>query len=164
MSELLRNWVWSVACAGAVCALCTMLCPAGRVKNVLQMACACVMLLAGDGKKDQVTLKLDMDSYAGALAAYREDSLAVMSQSGAMTERLNRLVIEQQYREYILDKAKSRGESLEDVSVGVKWDDGGFWVPWEAVYSDPVSGAFRETVASELGIPEERQSVRESDA
>lgn len=160
MSELLRNWVWSVACAGAVCALCTMLCPAGRVKNVLQMACACVMLLA----VYTPLAKLDMDSYAGVLAAYREDSLAVMSHSGAMMERFNRLVIEQQYREYILDKAKSRGESLEDVSVGVKWDDGGFWVPWEAVYSDPVSGAFRETVASELGIPEERQSVRESDA
>ena len=46
MSGLFHDWVWSVACAGAVCALCTWLCPEGRVKHVLQMACACVMVLA----------------------------------------------------------------------------------------------------------------------
>ena len=80
-----------------------------------------------------------------------------------MTERLNRLVIEQEYRAYILDKAQTMGEHLEDVSVGVRWDDGGFWVPWGAVYSNAVSEDFRDTVRNELGIPKERQSVRETD-
>ena len=159
MSGLFHDWVWSVACAGAVCALCTWLCPEGRVKHVLQMACACVMVLAMYAPLRE----LDMDGYAGLLAEYREDSRAVISRSDAMTERLNRLVIEQEYRAYILDKAQTMGEHLEDVSVGVRWDDGGFWVPWGAVYSNAVSEDFRDTVRNELGIPKERQSVRETD-
>ena len=159
MSEMLHDWVWGVACSGAICALCTWLCPEGRVKQVLQMACACVMMFAM-----YAPLRgWNPDGYAEMITAYREESRAVVSQSEAVAERLNRMVIEQEYREYILDKAQTCGEPLEDVSVGVKWDDGGYWIPWEAVYCQDISLSFQETIERDLGIPKERQSIREAD-
>lgn len=160
MQAILHDWVYSVAFAGALCAVCMYLCPAGRVKYVLQMASACVMVLA----MFSPFLKLRPDEYASILAAYREESIAVMSDSAGGTERLNRLVIEQEYAEYILDKAQTYGLTLESVSVRTTWDNGGYWVPHEAVYvtEEPLPEAFLEKITEELGIPKERQSVRET--
>jgi len=160
MEAILKQWVCSVAFAGGLCAVCMYLCPAGRVKYVLQMASACVMVLA----MFSPFLKLRPDDYASILAGYREQSLEVMSVSDGSAERLNRLVIEREYAEYILDKAQTYDLALSSVDVRAAWDSGGYWVPHEAVYttSDPVPEEFLREVTKELGIPEERQSVRET--
>ena len=160
MQTILHDWVYSVAFAGGLCAVCMYLCPAGRVKYVLQMASACVMVLA----MFSPFLKLRPDDYASILAAYREESIAVMSDSVSGAERLNRLVIEQEYAEYILDKAQTHGLTLASVSVRATWDSGGYWVPHEAVYvtGEAIPEAFVQESTEELGIPKERQSVRET--
>lgn len=161
MQDFLHNWVYGVACAGCLCAVCMYLCPEGRVKNVLQMASACVMVLTLFAP----LLKMDMAGYAEMLTEYREQAQEVSNISGETAERLNRMVIEQEYREYILDKADSQGIALTDASVGVTWNEGGYWVPCEAEYvcgSGAVTQAFLEEVEKELGIPKERQNVCET--
>lgn len=161
MQEFLHNWVYGVACAGGFCALCFYLCPAGRVKQVLQMACACVMLLAMFAP----LRKLNPAAYGKHLARYRTEAAALETESDALAERLNRLVIEQEYREYILDKAAEIGQPLTDVTVRVQWDSEGFWVPQAVYYSAPegnVTPAFRELMETELGISKERQIADET--
>lgn len=161
MEEMLHNWVYGVACAGALCGVCMYLCPEGRVKNVLQMASACVMVLTLFAP----LLKLDMGEYAGLLTEYREQVQEVTAVSGDTADRLNRLVIEQEYREYILDKADSQGVALTDVSVGVTWDADGYWAPWSVEYisaDGTVAESFVEEIEKELGIPKERQSLCET--
>lgn len=160
MQTILHNWVCSVAFAGALCAVCMFLCPAGRVKFVLQMAAACVMVLA----LFSPFVRLRPEDYASALTAFREESAAAEPVSGEAGERLNRLVIERECAEYIWDKAQSSGVALTAVSVRCEWDSGGYWVPSEATYTTdvPVPTAFLETVTEELGIPKERQSIRET--
>jgi len=161
MGELLHHWVSSVACAGGICAVCMYLCPSGRVKNVLQMACACVMVLALYAP----LAKLDMGGYAEMLASYREQTVALTDQSVSTAERLNRMVIEQEYGEYILDKAQTCGVPLTQASVRVVWNEDGYWVPDEVVYvcaEGTVSESFQNTIETELGIPKERQSVHET--
>lgn len=160
METILRGWVYSVAFAGGLCALCMYLCPAGRVKYVLQMASACVMVLATFSP----FWKLRPGDYASAVAAFREESLAVMAEPGNASERLNRLVIERECAEYIWDKAQTFGLTLTDVSVRCIWDSGGYWVPNEVTYAagGPVPEAFVREITEELGIPKERQSIRET--
>lgn len=160
METILHNWVCAVAAAGGLCAVCMYLCPAGRVKYVLQMASACVMVLA----LFSPFIKLRADDYASVLAAFREQSTAVMSASDDSAERLNRMVIEREYAEYIWDKAQTYGLTLTDVAVRAVWDNDGYWVPHEAEYTtaDILPEAFLQEVTKELGIPEERQKVRET--
>lgn len=160
MQTILHNWVCSVAFAGGLCAVCMYLCPAGRVKYVLQMASACVMVLA----LFSPFIKLRPDDYASVLAAFREQSTSVMAVSTDPAERLNRLVIERECAEYILDKAQTYDLPLSSVTVRATWDNGGYWVPHEAVYitNETVSEEFLQEITKELGIPEERQSVRET--
>lgn len=160
METILHNWVCSVAVAGGLCAVCMYLCPAGRVKYVLQMASACVMVLA----LFSPFFRLRSDDYASILAAYREQSTAVMSVTDDSAERLNRMVIEREYAEYIWDKAQTYGLTMAEVEVRAVWDNGGYWVPHEAVYTtaDLVPEEFLQEVTKELGIPEERQKVRET--
>lgn len=161
MDAILHSWVCGVAFAGALCAVCMYLCPAGRVKYVLQMASACVMVLAMFAP----LLRLDPDAYAGLLTSYREESVAVMGFSDHSAERLNRMVIEQECAEYIWDKAQTYDVPLVGVTVRAKWDDNGYWVPYEVTYEtkeDAVPTALTKKIAEELGIPEERQKISET--
>lgn len=162
MQAIIHNWVCGVAFAGGLCAVCMYLCPAGRVKYVLQMASACVMVLAMFAP----LVRMDPDAYASLLAAYREQSVAVLDVSDISAERLNRTVIEQECAEYILDKAQTFGISIDAVTVRVKWEDAGYWVPYEATYTVPdstvITREFMQAVSEELGIPEERQNASET--
>lgn len=161
MQSVLHDWVWGVACAGGMCALCMYLCPEGRVKRVLQMASACVMVLTLYAP----VLQWNMDGYAEMLAAFREQRAMLTGQAEEKNERLNRMVIEGACCEYIWDKATQCGVVLEDVTVRAVWNDGGFWVPHETTYTvgeGSVTQTFLEEIEMDLGISKERQKIRET--
>ena len=161
MQTVLHDWVWGVACAGGLCALCMYLCPEGRVKRVLQMASACVMVLTLYAP----VMQWDMNGYAEILAVFREQRALLTGQAEDMSERLNRVVIEEEYCEYIWDKATQCGVSLEEVSVRAVWNEGGYWVPHETTYTareGSVTQAFLEEIEMDLGIPKERQKICET--
>ena len=75
------------------------------------------------------------------------------------------MVIEQECAEFLCDKAQTYDVRLEDVAVRATWDDAGYWIPYEAVYTTSertIPSAFTAKVAEELGIPEERQKICET--
>lgn len=102
----------------------------------------------------------DFESYALELAKYKADEAELTAKGEEMSERLNRLVIEQECRAYIMDKAAEMGFEVKEAKVTLKWSTEGVWVP----YSAEVSGTFTseerlrlcESIEAGLGIPGER--------
>ncbi len=152
LSAVRQICVLSVLC-GAVMSLT----PEGGVKRVLSVLCALLL----SASLLSAFRELDYDSYALELSRYREREQTFLAENTERNRRLNRLVIEDECRTYILDKAEKLGLELENVRVDVRWSVDGFWVP------DAVSMEYRgeerqreqmqDLIMGELGIPAERQ-------
>ncbi len=104
---------------------------------------------------------LDWDSYAVSLA--EERSAADTLVSGAEEERreLNRLVIERECGEYIMDKAAEFSLVVRSVKVNARWSRESVWVPESVSIVLTEDGAGRARLASlieaQLGIPAQAQ-------
>lgn len=104
------------------------------------------------------------DGYALSLAEYRAAAAAMRSDAEAQGDRLNRLVIERECEEYIMDKAAELRIELRSADVSAAWSREGVWVPESAVL---VAGSESEglselsaLIESQLGIAAERQEWR----
>ena len=128
----------SLLCGAALSIL-----PEGGVKRVAEILCTASLILAVISPLKE----LDMDAYA--------------LQGQEAGERLNRLVIEQAYEAYILDKAKELNIELSGAEVEVQWSLEGFWMPWGVELSSGCGQEDRQKLSgileSDLGIPYERQ-------
>ena len=106
----------------------------------------------------------DYADYAAALS--RTDAQELWSsESAAETGRqLNRRLIEDRCRAYILDKADSIGVPLCDAAVLLTWSTEGYWYPTGAVLTVPEqqgsSAAVEEILESDLGIAPEKVEWR----
>ena len=104
---------------------------------------------------------LDWDSYAVSLA--EERSAADTLVSGAEEERreLNRLVIERECGEYIMDKAAEFSLVVRSVKVNARWSRESVWVPESVSIVLTEDGAGRARLAllieAQLGIPAQAQ-------
>ncbi len=142
----------SMLCGTVLC-----LTPDGGVKRILSILSA--LLLASSLLS--AVRELDFESYAIELSRYREQEQSFLAEQAERDRRLNRLVIEEEVRTYILDKAETLGLHLENTAVELRWCTDGFWVP------DAVSTAYRgeewqreqmqDLIMGDLGIPAERQ-------
>lgn len=140
-----------------LCGLTMCLTPEGGVKRVMCVLCTLILtstvLSAVKG--------FDFDSYALQLSRYREQEQGFLQENQDMRRRLNRLVIEEEYTSYILDKATTMGMELEHVSLEVQWNMDGVWVPY--VVSIQYRGEegkrriMEDLISGDLGIPAERQ-------
>ena len=133
------------------------LAPEGGSKRILSLLCAAVLL--------SVVLNLpdgfSFSDYAAELARMKEEEQRMLKTGEDVNERLNRLVIAQEYETYIRDRATKLGLELSTVELQFAWSTDGFWVP-EAVsigYSGPESQREKLslTLQTELGIPQENQ-------
>ena len=95
--------------------------------------------------------------------AERENSL--VAESEGIRQELDRLVIEQRCRAYILDKAETMGYTLKNVMVETQLC-GYVWIPAGVVLSGQMDDTARrklsELIYSELGIAPERQRWTEN--
>ena len=158
MSEMLRELcVFSVFCS-----LCCMIAPSGGGKNTIRIAGAVILLL--------ILLEplgtLDMKQYSAALAMYREEEERMLSDSEELSERLNRMVIEEQCRAYIEDKAEKLSLTVTELSIQFEWDTRGFWFPVSLRGKYRGDGQQAENltgiIAAELGIAETSQKWEKS--
>ena len=142
----------SLLCGAALSIL-----PEGGVKRVAEILCTASLILAVISPLKE----LDMDGYALESARLHELESALAQQGQEAGDRLNRLVIEQEYKAYILDKAKELDIDLSSAEVEVQWSMEGFWMPWGAELSSGCSEEDRQRLSrlleSDLGIPYERQ-------
>lgn len=155
MLEAISGWIRALVGAAVFCALALALCPEGRVKRVLRFACGLVMAAA----LLSPVLSVDMESLPQALARYSEAAERCAGSAEETADRLNRTIIEGECETYILDKAAALGLEVCEAAVTARWNDEGFWYPWECRLSTgegDMSGLSR-LIEAELGIPEARQ-------
>ena len=92
----------------------------------------------------------------------------VVGSAEESANRLSRSIIEEETAAYIWDKAQAAGLAPEEVTVTVKWGDTSCWYPYEVrLRTDAPPDAkarLTEILASELGIPRERQHWEAPDA
>ena len=135
----------SLLCGAALSIL-----PEGGVKRVAEVVCTASLIIA-------------IVSPLKALESARRHDLesSLTADAKAAEQRLNRLVIEQEYEAYIMDKALELGLEGLAVDVEVQWSLEGLWMPYGASISGVCSQTGKEQLsalmAADLGIPYERQ-------
>ena len=152
MSGVIRE----ICALSILCGVAMSITPEGGVKRVMGILSSAVLLIAILTPVRQ----FDFESYALELAKYKNSEAALSARGEDINERLNRLVIEDEYQAYIMDKARKTGIEVKEADVEVQWSTEGVWVPYSAeIISDAppeMRGKLTEAIRSELGIPEER--------
>lgn len=152
MREALHGFcVLAVFCGAAL-----RLTPEGSVKRVMSVLVSAVLLLqifSGLGLRDAAKIAEEIGRFREAEQRYQLDSEQVR-------QRLDRLVIEEELKTYIQNKAGQRGLTITDVEPELHWQTDGYWLPRALT----IRGSGSETAASvllrelgaELGIEQER--------
>ena len=151
MKDCIRDvCLFSVFSGAALC-----LAPEGGAKRILKALITVALLgLILDGIHG-----LDSQAYRLELAKYREREQELIRSGEETRDYLNRLVIEQEYCAYVMEKAEQAGVVLETVDISVRWNTEGVWVPDCSVIQ--IREGSKETLsailAADLGIPAEKQ-------
>lgn len=158
-AELIRQ----ICALSIFCGAAMSLTPEGGVKRILAILCTAALMVTVLG----ALRSIDYEDYALEISRYREQEKSFLEQSTEMNERLNRLVIEEEYETYIMDKAREYGLAVERAEVDLRWSTDGLWVPESA---DIVCRATEEQrslltgiIQAELGIAAEKQRWSEDE-
>lgn len=152
MSELFNQWLHAVIYTGIVCSTALLLTPDGRVKKALSIICAVAMCASIASPLSE----LDFDAYSRAMANYKLDAERYTRQGEDYSKNLNRTIIEDECRAYILDKADEIGAVLSEVTVTAIWSSDGYWYPHEAKIvcsaTDEQRSRLSDYIQTQLGI------------
>ncbi len=152
MAELLSQWLHAVIYTGIICSIAILLTPEGRVKKSLAIICAVAMCAAIASP----LAELDFDAYSKAMARYERDAERYISKGEDYSKNLNRTIIEDECRAYILDKADEIGAELSDVTVTAMWSSDGYWYPHEvrivSSAADEQKSRLSDYIQTQLGI------------
>lgn len=141
-----------------ICGLLTALTPEGNVRRISEILSCVIMvsMLLGMLKE------FDIDAYALQAAKIRDAESVIVSGAEETNNRINRLVIEQEYKAYILDKAENLGIGNLEITIEMRWDMNGIWVPWavkiRGIEDERIKSKLGGIIRDDLGIPYERQS------
>ena len=157
MADIFGQWLHAVIYTGVECSIALMLSPDGRVKNALKILCAVAMCAAIVSPLSE----LDFDAYSKAMARCKLDAEQYADQGEQYSKNLNRTIIEDECRAYILDKADETGIELAEVTVTAEWSTDGYWYPQSVrlVTSGPAAENSRlaQIIEADLGVPRTRQ-------
>ena len=152
----MRDCVRELCVLSIFCGAALSLCPEGGGKKVLQILETAVLLaviLNGIGR-------MDFSPYAVELAKLHEKEDELAEDSQEIRNRLDRLVIEEEYRAYVEGRAEAIGVYPEEIRVRTRWNKDGLWVPDSSLIrlnTATIPEALSRVLAGELGIPTERQ-------
>ena len=149
---MIAEWVRMLVGAAVVCAVAMALCPKGGAKRVCSMACGCVMALA----LLSPVITLEPGTLARETAKYSQAAREVAGRAEENARYYERRVIESECEAYISDRAAEYAAAPGGVSVTARWDDGGFWYPWECTVYGAYSAQLEREIESGLGISPER--------
>ena len=156
MLDAIKNWIIAIAVSGILVSLIQALMPAGGVKKLSGVICGAVLMLAIMG--GILNVKFDTSEFMIA------DEKEVMNEYSEKLEetnlRLNKSIIEDECRTYILDKAEKLGAHIVAV-VTAQYDSDGSCIPYSVSItgkcSDTIGTALGEYISENLNIPPERQ-------
>lgn len=143
--------VLSVFC-GAVLSLC----PEGGVKRILRVLEVVVLLaviLNGIGR-------LDLSPNTLELARLQEKEKELLNGTEEMKNRLDRFVIEEEYRSYVQERAETAGVAPTEILIRTRWSTEGFWIPDSSricLDGNNARNTLSAILSGELGIPPDRQ-------
>lgn len=132
------------------------LAPEGGAKRIMRIMCSAALLSVVLNS----VVGVDFSSYAVTAAKVRERETELTSKGTEFRDRLSRLIIEEEYRTYIVDKAAELGVAAEEVQIGVRWNTEGVWVPERSkiqVKSLENTDRLGALLTVEFGIPVQRQ-------
>lgn len=149
--ELLGKWVMYITGAAVLSSIVLSIVPKGRIKKAIKLICGLVTLLC---MAYPVTNGMLSEIEGFELA---ENETEFIAQEAHQTERIvSRMVIEERFEAYILDKGKDYGIDIISADVTVRWSDDGYWYPVRAdihvtdiaVDKEPMT----EDIFKELGV------------
>ncbi len=152
----MREWLLTITGAALVGCAAMALAPEGPLKKSVRLVAGIVMtaaFLSCAADFDYAALSLNLAKYR----AMAEDAVSGAVSAGSARERI---IIEEEYAAYILDKARELGAEI-GASVTVRWDDAGYWVPESVTVSgdvpDEVRRSLERTIETDLGVERSRQ-------
>lgn len=156
MMGAVRGWLLAVIAVSLLCAVADALMPPGGVRRVGRLVCGLVLM----GAVLSPVAELDVEGGRRWL----EDYLAsVHSREAELTQTVEsqmKVIIEQEYAAYILDKAAQLGLDCT-VRVECGLSEEGLYLPVRTeVAGLSTAGSQRELIRiikEDLGVPEERQ-------
>ena len=138
------------------CGAALRLAPEGTVRRVMSVLVSAILLLqlfTGIGLEDLESIPADLGRIREAEQRFRQES-------GELRERLDRLVIEEELRTYIQNKAEQHGVQISEVELELRWQTEGYWLPWSlkvvAGGTERDFAPLLRELSAELGLPEER--------
>jgi len=152
VGEMIRE----ICVVSVICAVASNLAPEGPAKRIMSICCCVIMMLVIVDPLGE----FDMEKYADYLAKYKEIELKLSNDAQDTQTRLNRLVIEEEYKAYIMDKAKEKHIDITAANVQLEWSTEGFWTPCRLEIisdaSDDSKKYFISILLTELGIGEDK--------
>ena len=118
------------------------------MKKTVQLVCGVVTLLClaypvTDGKLDEL----------GSFDFEFAETNVFEAKAAEAEQVVTRVVIEDQYEAYILDKGDEMGVEITSADVSVRWSDEGYWYPVRAEINAPCENAeLTQVISKELGI------------
>ena len=152
----MRTCVRELCVLSIFCGAALSLIPEGGVKKVLRILETTVLLaviIQGIGK-------LDLAPYTLQLAKLRETERELTEDSEKLKNRLDRLVIEEEYASYLEKKAEAAGIVVSEIRIQARWSKDGLWIPDFSrihILSEAGQEELGRILWGELGIPPERQ-------
>ena len=151
-----RSWLLTVIGASLICALADALMPQGAVRRVGRLVCGLVMLAA------ILSPLTELDISGGQ--RWLEDYLASLENREAeLTETVNsqmKVIIEQEYAAYIVDKAAQMGLTC-GLRVECVLSEEGLYLPARIRVSGTLTEGERARIAQmiekDLGVPQAEQ-------
>ena len=153
----MSEWVRSFCVLAAFCGAALRLAPEGGVRRILSVLISAVLLTHAF----QATLPADTQALEQGIGLLREREQRLLSESSDYVRRLDRLVIEEELRSYIQNKAGQKGLHVREIALELRWQTEGFWLPVAlTLYGSgerEAAAELRRELEAELGIPGERQ-------
>lgn len=154
----MQGWVYRVVCAAMLTAAAGSLTPPGAVRRLGRLTGSLVLLLV----LLSPLVSVDGEALARALSEYRFPETRTEELEEA-DEALFRGLIAEETGAYIAEEAAGLGAACT-VEVETRVQEDGYLVPWAVTVTGALDGETRQRlarrIASELAIPEERQTYR----
>ena len=162
MMGAVRSWLLAVIAVSLLCAVAEALMPSGAVKRVGRLVCGLVLV----GAILSPAARLDVDGGRRWLERYL---FSVQAREAELEHEVNgqmKIIIEQEYAAYILDKAAQLGLDCT-VRVECGLSEEGLYLPVRTEVAGPmtaeVQGRLIRTIAEDLGVPPEAQIYMEEE-
>ena len=153
----MNNFILQISVLSIVCGFITSLVPDGGTKRIIQMLSTAILLVTVLRPLGRFNLE-SKDFWSTKINELESD---FAEKNEVVCDSLNKIGIEEQCREYILDKAKLYGLIEIDARIELKENDEVVYVPWAVElygsFNDKQKHEMSELILRDLGIPEERQ-------